>query len=39
MKKGIILKEEVGYTPAPTKKNIGGSKNNGNSKKKESNKK
>jgi hypothetical protein len=36
MKKGIILKEEVGYTPAPTKKkNIGGSKINVKNKKKE----
>lgn len=37
MKKGIILKEEVGFTPASTNKNTGGSKSNVN-KSKESNK-
>lgn len=32
MGKGIILKEEVGYTPASIKKNIGGNKKDGNKK-------
>ena len=36
MKKGIILREEVGYVPVSNKKkNIGGSKKNGSDKKKE----